>query len=54
MVVETETDRDWAKDVKTETLSRVLLISELCQAQASLDLPGFGFIFFDFVGLVYF
>ena len=26
-VVETETDRDWAKDVETETLSRVSLIS---------------------------
>ena len=25
MVVETETDQDWAKDVKTETLSKVLL-----------------------------
>ena len=27
VVVETETDRDWAKDVETETLLRVSLIS---------------------------
>ena len=26
--------------------------AELCQAHASLDLPGFDFIFFDFAGLV--
>ena len=32
-VVETETDRDWAKDVENETLSRVLLISEIDLAQ---------------------
>ena len=30
-VVETETDRDWAKDVETETLSRVSLISDTQQ-----------------------
>ena len=28
MVVESEIGRDWAKDVETETLSRVSLISE--------------------------
>ena len=26
--------------------------AELCQAQASLDLPGFDLIFLDFAGLV--
>ena len=31
--VETETDRDWAKDVENKTLSRVLLISEIDLAQ---------------------
>ena len=30
MGVETETNRDWAKDVETETLSRVSLISGPC------------------------
>ena len=39
MVVETETDRDWAKDVKTETLSRVSLISAIVSYDSEKQLP---------------
>ena len=48
--------------IQTEMKTRPWLINsnteqawvELCQAQASLDLPGFDFIFLDFAGLVQF
>ena len=42
--VETETTRDWPKDVETETLSRVSLISGLCLAGLSLTKQRLGVV----------